>query len=145
MTPARKGHGRAERRTVKVTAVAAGIAFPHAAQAIQIVRRRRPLNGKTKWSTETVYAITSLTATHARPAQLAGIIRGHWLIEDRLHWVPDMACDEDSSQVRTRNGPLVMASLRNLAITVLRLTGQPASPPLCVTTRAGPAGPCKRS
>jgi predicted transposase YbfD/YdcC len=118
-----KGHGRAEWRTVKVTAVAAGLAFPHAAQAIQIIRRRRPLNG-TKWSTETVYAITSLTATQARPAELAAIIRGHWLIEDRLHWVRDMDWDEDRSQVRTGNGPRVMASLRNLAITVLRLTGQ---------------------
>ena len=118
-----KGHGRAEWRTVKVTAVAAGLAFPHAAQAIQIIRRRRPLNG-TKWSTETVYAITSLTATQARPAEFAAIIRGHWLIEDRLHWVRDMDWDEDRSQVRTGNGPRVMASLRNLAITVLRLTGQ---------------------
>jgi hypothetical protein len=70
---------------VKITAVAAGLAFPHAAQVIQIVRRRRPLNG-TKWSAETVYAITSLTATQAQPAELAAIIRGHWLIEDRLHW-----------------------------------------------------------
>jgi predicted transposase YbfD/YdcC len=118
-----KGHGRAEWRTVKVTAVAAGLAFPHAAQAIQIIRRRRPLNG-TKWSTETVDAITSLTATQARPAEFAAIIRGHWLIEDRLHWVRDMDWDEDRSQVRTGNGPRVMASLRNLAITVLRLTGQ---------------------
>ena len=65
-----KGHGRAERRTVKITAVAAGLAFPHAAQAIQIVRRRRPLNSK-KRTAETVYAITSLTATQARPAELA--------------------------------------------------------------------------
>jgi predicted transposase YbfD/YdcC len=118
-----KGHGRAQWRTVKVTAVAAGLAFPHAAQAIQIIRRRRPLNG-TKWSTETVHAITSLTATQARPAELASIIRGHWLIEDRLHWVRDMDWDEDRSQVRTGNGPRVMASLRNLAITALRLTGQ---------------------
>src|SRR5580704_17112835 len=118
-----KGHGRAGRRTVKITAVAAGLAFPHAAQAIQIVRRRRPLNTK-KWSAETVYAITSLTAIQARPADLAAIIRGHWLIEDRLHWVRDMDWDEDRSQVRTGNGPRVMASLRNLAITILRLTGQ---------------------
>ncbi len=80
---------RAERRTMKVTAVAAGLAFPHAAQAIQIIRRRRPLNGKNnkKWSAETVYAITSLTATQATPAELAAIACGHWLIEDRLHWV----------------------------------------------------------
>jgi predicted transposase YbfD/YdcC len=118
-----RGHGRAERRTLKITAVAAGLAFPHAAQAIQIVRRRRPLNSK-KWTAETVYAITSLTAIQARPAELAAIIRGHWLIEDRLHWVRDVTCDEDRSQVRTANGPRVMASLRNLAITVLRLTGE---------------------
>lgn len=120
-----QAHGRAERRSLKVTAVAAGIAFPHAAQAIRVVRRRRPLSGKNsrKWTSETVYAVTSLTATQVSPAQLAGILRGHWLIEDSLHWVRDMTFGEDSSQVRTRNGPRVMASLRNLAITILRLTG----------------------
>jgi predicted transposase YbfD/YdcC len=117
-----KGHGRAERRTLKVTAVAAGLAFPHAAQAIQIVRRRRPLAG-TKWTAETVYAITSLTVIQARPGQLARYARGHWGIEDRLHWVRDVTYDEDRSQVRTGNGPRVMASLRNLAIAILRLTG----------------------
>ena len=85
-----RGHGRAEWRTLKVTAVAAGLGFGHAAQAIQIVRRRRPLaahNGamrrKKRWSTETVYAVTSLTATDASPAELADIIRGHWGIEVR--------------------------------------------------------------
>ena len=121
-----RGHGRAGRRTVKVTAVAAGLAFPHAAQAIQIVRRRRPLSGKNtrKWSTETVYAITSLTAAQASPAELAAIVRGHWLIEDRLHWIRDVVYDEDRSQVRTGNGPRVMASLRNLAISILHLTGE---------------------
>ena len=120
-----RGHGRVERRTMKVTAVAAGLGFPHAAQAIQIIRRRRPLNTKKakKWSTETVYAVTSLTATQASPAELADILRGHWTIEDRLHWVRDATYDEDRSQVRTRNGPRVMASLRNLAITIMRLTG----------------------
>jgi predicted transposase YbfD/YdcC len=121
-----QGHGRAERRTLKVAAVAAGLAFPHAAQALQIVRRRRPLDetNTKKWSTETIYAITSLTAIQASTAELAAIARGHWLIEDRLHWVRDMDWDEDRSQVRTANGPRVMASLRNLAITILRLTGE---------------------
>jgi hypothetical protein len=66
----KRGHGRDERRVIEVTAVAAGLAFPHAAQAIQIVRRRR-ISGKKKWSRETVYAITSLTATQASPAALA--------------------------------------------------------------------------
>jgi predicted transposase YbfD/YdcC len=102
--------------------VAAGLAFPHAAQAIQIVRRRT-LPGKKKGSTETAYAITSLTATQASPAELAAIIRGHWAIEDRLHWVRDLDYDEDRSQVRTASSPRVMATMRNLAITILRLAG----------------------
>lgn len=102
--------------------MAAGLAFPHAAQAIQIIRRRK-LPGKEKWSRETVYAVTSLTATQASPAELAAIIRGHWLIEDRLHWVRGLDYDEDRSQVRTASAPRVMATLRNLAITILRLAG----------------------
>jgi predicted transposase YbfD/YdcC len=66
-----RGHGRAERRTLKVTAVAAGLSFPHATQAIQIVRGRK-LKGK--WSRETCYAATSLTVTQATYTQLAAII-----------------------------------------------------------------------
>ena len=115
-----RGHGRTERRTLKVTSVAKGLAFPHAAQAIQIVRRRKV---KGKWSRETCYAVTSLTVIQASHAQLAAIVRGHWGIEDRLHWVRDMDFDEDRSQVRTATGPRIMVSLRNLVITILRLSG----------------------
>src|SRR5487761_1069759 len=115
-----RGHGRRERRTLKVTSVARGLAFPHAAQAIQITRRRKV---KGKWSRETCYAVTSLSVTQATPGQLAAIIRGQWGIEDRLHWVRDIDFDEDHSQVRTAAGPQIMASLRILAITILRLAG----------------------
>jgi predicted transposase YbfD/YdcC len=115
-----RGHGRTERRTLKVTSVAKGLPFPHAAQAIKVGRRRK-VNGK--WSRETWYAVTSLTVTQASHAPLAAIIRGHWGIEDRLHWVRDMDFDEDRSQARTAAGPRVMASLRNLVITILRLAG----------------------
>jgi predicted transposase YbfD/YdcC len=66
---------------------------------------------------------TSLTITQASHAQHAAIIRGHRGIEDRLHWVRDMDFDEDRSRVRTGSGPRIMASLRNLVITILRLTG----------------------
>jgi predicted transposase YbfD/YdcC len=119
-TKRERGHGRTERRTLKITAVARGLAFPRAAQAIEITRRRKV---KGKWSRETCYAVTSLSVTQASPAQLAAIIRGHWGIEDRLHWVRDLDFDEDRSQIRTASGPQIMASLRNLAITILRLTG----------------------
>ena len=67
--------------------------------------------------------ITSLDAEQAGTEQLAGYIRGHWQIENRLHWVRDVTYDEDRSQVRTGSAPRVMASLRNLAISALRLNG----------------------
>ena len=116
-----KGHGRIEQRTVKLTAVALGIGFPHARQAIQITRRTR--RKKTSpWHTETVYAITDL-GFEITPAQLADAIRAHWGIENRLHWVRDVTFCEDLSQIRTGNGPAVMATLRNLAISLHRLAG----------------------
>jgi predicted transposase YbfD/YdcC len=117
-----RGHGREEYRTLQAATVAAGLAFPHATQALRITRRIRPLSGARKWRTVTVYAITSLTVTQATPAQLAGWIRGHWRIE-ALHHIRDTSYAEDASQVRTGNGPQVMATLRNLAIAILKLTG----------------------
>jgi predicted transposase YbfD/YdcC len=125
-----KGHGRTEWRTLKVTAVAAGIAFPHATQAIQIRRRRRPLNKTTRWSTQTSYAVTSLAAHQATPAQLATWTRGHWGIE-ALHHIRDLTFGEDASQIRTGNGPQVMATLRNLAISILKPAGHASIAAAC--------------
>jgi predicted transposase YbfD/YdcC len=116
-----RGHGRDEHRTLKAVTVAAGLAFPHAVQAIAVTRRIRPLPGG-KWRTVTVYAITSLTASQASPAQLARWIRGQWQIE-ALHHIRDVTYREDHSQVRTGNGPRVMAMLCNLAIAIMKLAG----------------------
>lgn len=120
------GHGRAETRTIRVIDLAGssdghGEFFPGAAQALKIVRRRRA-RGR-RWSVQTVYAITSLTARAADPAQLACWVRGHWRIEAGLHWVRDVVFGEDHSQVRTGSGPTNLAALRTLAINALRLTG----------------------
>ena len=117
-----RGHGRLERRTVKATEVRAGLLFPHAVQAVQVTRRRQPLAG-TPATTEVVYLVTSLPTHQASPALLATFAREHWLVENRLHWVRDVTFGEDLSQVRTGRAPQVMASLRNLAIAILRLTG----------------------
>jgi predicted transposase YbfD/YdcC len=124
-----RGHGRQEHRTLKAAAVAAGLAFPHAAQAICLTRQIRPLGGG-KWRTITVYAITSLHAHQATPAQLAAWIRGHWQIE-ALHHTRDVSYGEDASQVRTGSGPQVMASLRNLAIGILKMTGHTSIAAAC--------------
>ena len=49
---------------------------------------------------------------------------GHWGIENRVHWVRDVTFDEDRSQVRTGSAPQIMAALRNLTISALRLAGE---------------------
>jgi predicted transposase YbfD/YdcC len=117
------GHGRHDiRRLQAVTCLGPLVLdFPHASQALRIRRRRyNPATGR--WSTVTVYAITSLNAAQARPADLADWLRGHWLIEV-LHHIRDVTFGEDASQVRTGNAPQTMAALRNTVISLLRLTG----------------------
>lgn len=125
-----RGHGRIETRTLKAVTVPAGLGFPHAAQAIQITRTSRPIttkknkpDGKRRQRRETVYAICTLPAEDAQPADLAAWIRGHWRIEGRLHWVRDVTLGEDLHQARTGNGPHVLAALRNLIISLLRFAG----------------------
>lgn len=120
-----KRHGRMESRTLKLTAIGSGIIFPHAQLAAQIMRRRRP-NTPTAtgtWHTETVYAVTDLGFGDIRADQLAKIIREHWSIENKLHWIRDVTFAEDHSQIRTGNGPAVMATLRNYALSRHRLNG----------------------
>jgi len=70
---------------------------------------------------EVVYLITSLSPEQASPERLLALNRGHWEIENRLHWVRDVTFGEDLSQIRKGAGPRLMATLRNLAISLLRL------------------------
>ncbi|GGW98269.1 ISAs1 family transposase [Streptomyces lomondensis] len=114
-------HGRDEVRRLKAVTVP-GLPFPHADQALQIVRRRRTLRTG-KVSLERVYAITTLAVHQANAADLAERVRGHWAIENREHHVRDVTFGEDASRVRTGGAPRVMASLRNLAIGALLLAG----------------------
>ncbi|MBB5966437.1 ISAs1 family transposase [Planomonospora venezuelensis] len=116
-----RGHGRREIRRMKICTVRPGLPFPHAAQAIQVKRRRTDhKTGKT--TIVTVYAITSLPVGRLPHARLAALIRGHWSIE-ALHHIRDVTYREDASRVRTGAAPRIMASLRNLAIGLARLVG----------------------
>jgi predicted transposase YbfD/YdcC len=121
-----RGHGRVELRTLKAVTVH-HFGFPHAAQVIQVTRKRKVGDrhggaSTRRWQTVTVYAVTSLTFEQASPARLADLLRGHWGIE-ALHHLRDVTFAEDASQVRTGAGPNVMACLRNLAIGVLCRAG----------------------
>jgi predicted transposase YbfD/YdcC len=117
-----RGHGRTETRTIR-TATAEGIDFPYSAQIFRLRRDRGTLDG-VRTSKEIVYGITSLPENLAGSAHLAALSRGHWTIENRVHYVRDVTWGEDQSQIRTGNAPRTMAGLRNLATGILRQAGE---------------------
>lgn len=125
-------HGRRVRRTVKALNVPKWVDFPGSAQAVQ-VRRTRTVKGRKR--VEVVYLVCSLPMTDAQPETVAAWIRGHWGIENRLHWIRDVVFDEDRHQLRTRNGPEIMAALRNLTISLIRLAHS-AQAAIASTTRS---------
>jgi hypothetical protein len=108
------------RRSIWV-ADAGDIDFPQARRAVRIRRDVYDSDG-CLISKEIVHAVTSLSAKKAGAEALAGIARGQWGIES-VHWVRDTAYAEDASTAYRGNGPQVMATLRNLAISLLRLAG----------------------
>jgi hypothetical protein len=112
-----RGHGRVEVRTLKAVSVR-HFGFPHAAQVLQVICKTRDL-GSSRWRTVTVYAITSLPFELARPARLADLLRGHWVIENGPALRPRHCLRRGRLQVRTGSAPHATACLRNLAIGVL--------------------------
>lgn len=118
-----KGHGRIERRSTQTsTALAGYIDFPYAEQVFRIERQVTHFKSGQS-SQETAYGITCLGPQQADAHRIGELVRGYWEIENRLHWVRDVDFDEDRSQVRTGSGPRALASLRNFAISSLRLAG----------------------
>ena len=118
-----KAHGRTETRTIRTsTEINDHVTFPYVRQVFRL-DRERIINKTGKVSHETVFGLASLEPERATPEQLLGYNRGHWVVENKLHWVRDVTFDEDRSQVRTGHTPLAMASLRNAVINLLRLAG----------------------
>jgi predicted transposase YbfD/YdcC len=115
-----RSHGRIIRRSIWV-AGAAGIDFPHVSRIARIRRDRYDADGQPTGK-EIVHAVTSLDAGHAGPADLARIARGQWGIES-VHWIRDTAYAEDANTGYAGNGPQIMATLRNLAVSLLYLNG----------------------
>lgn len=109
--------GRHEIRTIQVIDAPKNLNFPHVKQVI-LIERTVTYKGKTTY--QAMLYVTSLTAEQAGPNDLLALIRGHWTIET-THWIRDVTYAEDASRVRTGNAPRVMATLRNVAISLLRL------------------------
>ncbi len=111
--------GRIEVRSIKVsTEMNAYLTdWPHVAQVAQL-RRTVTVRCSGKTSQEVVYLLTTLS-----PARLLELVRGHWCIENSLHYVRDVTFGEDRSRLRTGHAPQILTALRNLAITLLHRHG----------------------
>ena len=106
-----------ETRTLtRSTALTGYVDWPDLAQAFQLVRERTR-RGKT--TTETAYGITSLPAEQADARTLLRLTRQHWGIENRVFYVRDVTFGEDHCRVRSGSAPLILATLRNVALNLL--------------------------
>lgn len=127
-----RGHGRTEHRYVRVADAPEGLDFPHAAQVVVVYRERADL-ADVMTSADTSYYVTSVAKDKAGAERLGRHVREHSGIENKLHWVRDWSFDEDRHQLRSASAtPRAMATLRNLAISLLRLAG---ATNICATLR----------
>ena len=119
-----KGHGRIKRRRCAVVDLCAaewdGYANLHGLRQARRVKREREILKTGKRSVEVTWSLTSLSADRAGPEELLALVRNHWRIENRLHYVRDFTCDEDRCRAHVRHLPRNLACLTNVAIAIVR-------------------------
>jgi predicted transposase YbfD/YdcC len=114
-----KGHGRLERRTITTTTWLNEYLsdWPGVAQVFRLERRRK---AKGREDVEVVYGITHLNESAADAEMLLEYTRGHWGIENGSHHTRGVTLGEDRCRVRRGRAPRALASLRNVAVYLLR-------------------------
>jgi hypothetical protein len=115
-----KGHGRLEKRALTAsTELNTYLDWPDVQQSLALdYHATRTATGAVHAKRR--YAITSLSVPLASAQQLLTLWRGHWSIENRLHYPRDVVFHEDRSRLRTGNAPTAMAAIRNLVINLIR-------------------------
>ena len=111
-------HGRIETRHALVAHDVAWLAERHAfpgLAAIAKITATREIDGKSTTASRYYLLSTKLGAD-----RVAEVVRSHWQIENRLHWVLDVVMDEDGSRARKDHGPENLARLRRFALNLLR-------------------------
>jgi predicted transposase YbfD/YdcC len=122
-----QGHGRVENRwllavRVPETAAAALRTWPGVAQVFVVERQVWKKKQRVRHR-ELVYGITSLTREQAGPADLLRLVRGHWTVETRSHYIRDVTFGEDASLSHTGKIPQVLALCRATVISRFRAEG----------------------
>ncbi len=115
--------GRVESRVIKVSQELCpylDVDWPGITHVAQLTRTRT-LKGET--TTEIVYLISILPSGQDAPQHLLELSRGHWGIENCLHYVRDVTFAEDRSRIRTGHAPQLLAACRNLALTLMHRSG----------------------
>ena len=112
-----KGHGRLEKRTLRTTTILTKHTDWAGLQQGFELTRERTVKGVT--TVEVVHGITSLPPARADAARLEVLTRGHWGIENELHYKRDVTLGEDASRVRKGVAPQVLAGLRNSVVHVM--------------------------
>ncbi len=102
----RHGNRWEERRLWASTALEGYLDWPGVKQVCKIERKTEKGNDRTE---EVRYAITSL-GKEVKADKLLEYVRGHWAIENKLHWVKDVTFGEDASQVRKGSAPVAAPS-----------------------------------
>jgi len=118
------GHGRIERRRVTARALLAGDCDWPDARQVFVVERQVTHKKSGAERREVTYGVTSRDPDRLNARALLRLLRGHWHIENRVHWVRDVTFDEDRSQVRTGAIPAILATVRTTAIGLFRHTGE---------------------
>ena len=118
-------HGRTEERHYHLLAVPRALAEAHAdfvgIKTIGMVYRERAV-GVGEAEGETHFYISS---RGLQVRVFAGAVRGHWSIENNLHWVLDVAFQEDASRVRLGHGPENLGLMRRIALSLLKRASTP--------------------
>ena len=118
-----KGHGRLETRRLTCTAdLDDYLTWPGVRQVLR--RECERIVVKTgEVSRSVTYGLISLGAEEVTPAQVEGLWRGHWTIENRVHYVRDVTLGEDAGQAAKGSTPQVLAAVRNGLLTLVRWKG----------------------
>ena len=115
------GHGRVETRTAYVISDPAVIAYLNPGNrwrdlaSVALVEAQRTADGQTT-TEQRSYLLDQVRS----PREVNALVRGHWGIENRVHWVLDVIFHEDASRIRTGDAPQNMGVVRHIALNLLR-------------------------